>query len=106
MRVSSTASAYFAGSSLKPGAMIASAQGMANSAADAFVVAFKLPNLFRRLFAEGAFSAAFVPMFARKLAGEGKEAARLFAEMGICASHISLTDEGGFVVAYVILETP
>jgi len=34
------------------------------------------------------------------------EAARLFDEMGICASHISLTDEGGFVVAYVILEAP
>lgn len=35
--------------------------------ADAFIVAFRLPNLFRRLFAEGAFSAAFVPLFARAL---------------------------------------
>ena len=35
--------------------------------ADAFFVAFRLPNLFRRLFAEGAFSAAFVPLFAREL---------------------------------------
>ena len=52
----------------------------AGAAADAFVVAFKLPNLFRRLFAEGAFSAAFVPLFARRLAGEGRDAARLFAE--------------------------
>ena len=33
--------------------------------ADAFFVAFKLPNFFRRLFAEGAFSAAFVPLFSR-----------------------------------------
>ncbi|MEO0412188.1 MAG: murein biosynthesis integral membrane protein MurJ [Pseudomonadota bacterium] len=35
----------------------------AGPAADAFFVAFKLPNFFRRLFAEGAFSAAFVPYF-------------------------------------------
>jgi putative peptidoglycan lipid II flippase len=47
--------------------------------ADAFIVAFKLPNLFRRLFAEGAFSAAFVPLFARELQGEGREAAVTFA---------------------------
>ena len=33
--------------------------------ADAFFVAFKLPNLFRRLFAEGAFSVTFVPLFAK-----------------------------------------
>ena len=37
----------------------------AGMAADCFVAAFRLPNLFRALFAEGAFSAAFVPMFAR-----------------------------------------
>ena len=47
--------------------------------ADAFVVAFKLPNLFRRLFAEGAFSAAFVPLFAKELQGEGRDAAVAFA---------------------------
>ncbi|HEU5095449.1 MAG TPA: murein biosynthesis integral membrane protein MurJ [Reyranella sp.] len=47
--------------------------------ADAFIVAFKLPNLFRRLFAEGAFSAAFVPLFARELQGHGREAALVFA---------------------------
>ena len=47
--------------------------------ADAFIVAFKLPNLFRRLFAEGAFSAAFVPLFARELQGEGRDAALAFA---------------------------
>ena len=35
----------------------------AGSIADVFFVAFKLPNFFRRLFAEGAFSAAFVPIF-------------------------------------------
>ncbi|MGZ5889876.1 MAG: murein biosynthesis integral membrane protein MurJ, partial [Hyphomicrobium sp.] len=48
--------------------------------ADAFFVAFRFPNLFRRLFGEGAFNAAFVPLFARKLEGEGHEAAREFAE--------------------------
>ena len=47
--------------------------------ADAFFVAFKLPNFLRRLFAEGAFNAGFVPMFARTLEGEGKEVARDFA---------------------------
>jgi len=48
--------------------------------ADAFFVAFRFPNLFRRLFGEGAFNSAFVPLFAKKLEGEGKEAARAFAE--------------------------
>jgi len=47
---------------------------------DAFFVAFKFPNFFRRLFAEGAFNAAFVPQFAGVLEREGREAARLFAE--------------------------
>ncbi len=46
----------------------------AGLAADAFFVAFRLPNLFRRLFAEGAFSAAFVPMFSRHLHGPGGRA--------------------------------
>lgn len=52
----------------------------AGDAADAYVVAQFVPNVFRRLFAEGAFSSAFVPMFARLLAGEGAAAARRFAE--------------------------
>lgn len=39
----------------------------ASFASDAFLIAFRLPNLFRSLFAEGAFSAAFVPMFAKKV---------------------------------------
>lgn len=37
---------------------------------DAFVAAFRLPNMFRRFFAEGAFNAAFVPMFSKKYEGE------------------------------------
>jgi putative peptidoglycan lipid II flippase len=48
--------------------------------ADAFFVANKLPNLFRRLFGEGAFNAAFVPEFAGLLAAEGPAAAQLFAQ--------------------------
>jgi len=42
---------------------------------DAFVAAFRLPNMFRRFFAEGAFNAAFVPMFSAKLEGD-EDAAR------------------------------
>lgn len=52
----------------------------AGMAADAFFVAFKIPNFLRRLFAEGAFNAAFVPLFAGTLEAEGEEAARRFAE--------------------------
>jgi putative peptidoglycan lipid II flippase len=48
--------------------------------ADAFVVAFRFPNMFRRLFAEGAFNAAFVPLFARRLEEQGAPAARALAE--------------------------
>jgi putative peptidoglycan lipid II flippase len=52
----------------------------AGPVADAFFVALKLPNLFRRLFGEGAFNAAFVPAFSGMLAAEGRPAARQFAE--------------------------
>lgn len=56
----------------------------AGLAADAFQLAFTLPNTFRRLFAEGAFSVAFVPMYSRALhggegEGSGEEAAEKFA---------------------------
>ena len=43
----------------------------ANAVTDAWFQAFIIPNVFRRLFAEGAFSAAFVPMFSKRLHGEG-----------------------------------
>ncbi|BBK34660.1 putative peptidoglycan lipid II flippase [Stella humosa] len=52
----------------------------AGPVADAFVVALRLPNLFRALFAEGAFSAAFVPLFAGRAAQRGRAEARVFAE--------------------------
>ncbi|MEM8552584.1 MAG: murein biosynthesis integral membrane protein MurJ, partial [Pseudomonadota bacterium] len=51
----------------------------AGPVADAFFVAFKLPNLFRRLFAEGAFNSAFVPLFARVRAEEGEAGGTAFA---------------------------
>ena len=47
--------------------------------AEIFVIAFRLPNLFRRLFAEGAFSAAFVPLFSKRLQEDGRAAALAFA---------------------------
>jgi putative peptidoglycan lipid II flippase len=54
----------------------------ASFASDAFLIAFRLPNMFRALFAEGAFSAAFIPMFNRKVAdkdGPGLPAGIAFA---------------------------
>jgi putative peptidoglycan lipid II flippase len=52
----------------------------AGLAADAWQLAFTLPNTFRRLFAEGAFSVAFVPMYSRALHSDGgEEAADRFA---------------------------
>lgn len=47
--------------------------------AEAFFVAQRFPNMFRALFAEGAFNSAFVPLFARKAEGEGDDAAYGFA---------------------------
>ncbi|MEL6644411.1 MAG: murein biosynthesis integral membrane protein MurJ [Pseudomonadota bacterium] len=57
--------------------MIAAFLG-AGPAAEAFLIAFSLPNLFRRFFAEGAFNMAFVPMFSKKL--EGGEDPKAFAQ--------------------------
>jgi len=52
----------------------------AGPVADAFFVALRFPNLFRSLFAEGAFSAAFVPIFVGTLATDGRDRAIAFAE--------------------------
>ena len=48
--------------------------------ADAFFVAFKLPNFFRRLTAEGSFTIAFVPLFSRILESNGRKSALEFAQ--------------------------
>src|SRR5262245_17049196 len=47
----------------------------AGDAMDAFLVAFRVPNLVRDLFAEGAMSAAFVPTFTKRLASGSRESA-------------------------------
>jgi Uncharacterized membrane protein, putative virulence factor len=52
----------------------------AGPAADAFFVALRLPNLFRRLFGEGAFSAAFIPAYTGTLSHDGEAPARRLAE--------------------------
>ena len=51
----------------------------ASNANDAFNLAFLLPNIFRRLFAEGAFSAGFVPLFSRRLQSGGHDDAEAFS---------------------------
>ena len=48
--------------------------------ADAFYAAFQFPNTFRRLFAEGAFNAAFVPLFAKEIEANGVDGAKRFSE--------------------------
>jgi putative peptidoglycan lipid II flippase len=64
--------------------------------ADVFFVAFRLPNLFRRLFGEGAFNAAFVPLFARRLEQNGQAAAKAFGEQALAVLLASLL---GFTAA-------
>ena len=48
--------------------------------ADVFYAAFQFPNPFRRLFAEGAFNTAFVPLFAKEIEANGVDGARRFSE--------------------------
>ncbi|WP_426035759.1 murein biosynthesis integral membrane protein MurJ [Cypionkella sp. TWP1-2-1b2] len=71
--------------------------------ADAFNVAFSLPNMFRRFFAEGAFNMAFVPMFAKKL--EGGEDANGFARdafNGLAAILILFSIIGTFAMPWLV----
>jgi len=70
--------------------------------ADAFFVAFRLPNHFRAIFAEGAFAAAFVPAYARTLQQAGIDAAKLFADR-IAAALIVINL---FLLALALLFTP
>ena len=57
--------------------MIAAALG-SSAVADAYIAAFLLPNLFRRVLSEGAFNAAFVPIYTRREAAEGRDSVRAF----------------------------
>lgn len=59
--------------------LMASAVGT-GPVADAFNAAFRFPNTFRRLFAEGAFNSAFVPLFAKEIDAGGMEGAQRFSE--------------------------
>ncbi|MBP3125452.1 murein biosynthesis integral membrane protein MurJ [Thalassospira sp. ER-Se-21-Dark] len=74
----------------------------AGGIADAFFVAFKFPNLFRRLFGEGAFSAAFIPLLAGDIEKRGMDAAREFAARAM-SMLILIT---GFLVAVIEILMP
>lgn len=70
---------------------------------DAFTIAFKIPNLFRRLFGEGALSAAFIPVFTEHIEKQGKEEAWKFAHiiatlLIIVLGGIVLLGEGSFFI--------
>jgi len=71
----------------------------AGPVADAFIVALKLPNLFRRITGEGAFSVSFVPMYSRKLKQDGEEVADAFASNAFAVMATILTP---FVIAAII----
>ncbi len=73
----------------------------AGPVADAFFVANRLPNLFRRLFGEGAFNAAFIPSFSGLLATEGRVAAQDFA--GQAASVLAFWLVGLSVLAEIFM---
>ncbi len=84
--------------------LIASAFG-ASAMTDAFNVAFRIPNLFRRFFGEGAFSQAFVPVLAASKAQHGDEATRMVMDRVatvlawalLCLSVLGVLCAGGLV---------
>ena len=83
--------------------MIAAYLG-AGPVAEAFVVAFSLPNLFRRFFAEGAFNMAFVPMFAKRLeAGENPQGFAREAFSGLATVLLVLTLAATLAMPWLVL---
>jgi len=74
----------------------------AGAAGDIWVAAFRLPNLFRRTFGEGAFNAAFVPMYSRRLEEGGEEVADQFARRAISVLAVVLIVL--FAVCFVFME--
>tara|TARA_R110001583_G_scaffold96819_3_gene241412 strand:- start:122063 stop:123613 length:1551 start_codon:yes stop_codon:yes gene_type:complete len=74
----------------------------AGGMADAFFVAFKFPNLFRRLFGEGAFSVAFIPLLAGDIEKRGIEEARDFAANALSIMVVVT----GFLVAIIEIIMP
>lgn len=75
----------------------------AGPAAEAFMVAFALPNMFRRFFAEGAFNMAFVPMFSKRYeAGEDAAGFAREAMSGLAAILIALTVLAQFIMPWLV----
>ena len=75
----------------------------AGNAMDAFYIGFRIPNLMRELFAEGAMSAAFVPTFTRRLTAEGR--ARAW-QLGNQLINALLVATGLFVLIGIIFAAP
>ena len=70
---------------------------------DAYRIAFRLPNLLRDLFAEGVMSAAFVPIFTRRLTEKGKASA---LSLGISATNALLLITGALVMLGIVFAEP
>lgn len=82
--------------------LIAASLG-AGPVAEAFLIAFSLPNMFRRFFAEGAFNMAFVPMFSKKLeAGEDPEGFARDAFAGLATLLIGVTVLALFAMPWLV----
>lgn len=77
----------------------------AGMATDAFFVAFKIPNLLRRIFAEGAFSQAFVPILAEYKGQQGEEATRTFIAYvsGLLTLVLAVITAIGVIAAPIII---
>jgi putative peptidoglycan lipid II flippase len=75
----------------------------AGDAMDAFNVAYRVPNLVRDLFAEGAMSAAFIPTFAKRLASGSRESSWLLANSVI---NVLLLVTGAIVIAGIVFAEP
>lgn len=78
----------------------------AGAIADAANLALKIPSLFRRIFAEGAMNAAFVPTFSKYLASDGPEAARSYAEEILSLLVLSLAVFVGFCEVFMDVLVP
>ena len=75
----------------------------AGPVAEAFLIAFSLPNMFRRFFAEGAFNMAFVPMFSKKLeAGEDAQGFARDAFNGLAAVLIVFSILGTLAMPWLV----
>ncbi|HEX4794021.1 MAG TPA: murein biosynthesis integral membrane protein MurJ [Humisphaera sp.] len=77
----------------------------AQAVAGAFSVAFTIPNLFRKLFGEGALSAAFIPLYAQAVKNDGAESANAFASAAVnllCIILLGITIVGEAILAALI----